>query len=320
MLIKEDFEIKNYTSFKIGGKIAKVYFPEKFEDMKNLPEKIAVIGNLSNTLVSSFGFSGAVFSTSKLDEIFTSPHPSPKLGEGAGVNELANFTPAGEVKHKTVIIAGAGVKGPKLAQTAAEYGLSGFEFMIGFPGSVGGEVFMNAGAHGQCIADVFKSAKIYDGENIKTLTKSEMEFSYRHSICQDKNYIVLEAEFELTPDNPEKIKQKMTENLEFRKAHQPSLVLPNCGSIFKNPENNSAGKLLDGCGVKDLQIGGAKVWENHANFIVNDGNATSTDVLQLMLEMQKRVNEKFGIELLPEIRYLGDNKDEVELCKKLRVL
>ena len=270
MLIKEGFEIKNYTSFKIGGKIAKVYFPENLDDMKNLPEKIVVIGNLSNTLVSSFGFSGAVFSTSKLDEIRIE---AKQLRSEADKNDIT----------KNIVIAGAGVKGPKLAQTAAEYGLSGFEFMIGFPGSVGGEVFMNAGAHGQEISNCLKSAKIYDGENIKTLTKSEMEFSYRHSICQDKNYIVLEAEFELTPDNPEKIKQRMTENLEFRKAHQPSLVLPNCGSIFKNPENNSAGKLLDECGVKDLQIGGAKVWENHANFIVNDGNATSTDFLQLML-------------------------------------
>lgn len=292
MLTEDDFDIKNHTSFKIGGKISKIYFPESLDDIKDLPSKSVVIGNLSNTLVSSYGYSGEVFSTSKLDEI--------KL-DGAKV------------------IAGAGVKGPKLAQTVAEYGLSGLEFMIGFPGSVGGEVYMNAGANGQQISDTFLSAKVFDGNSIITLTKDKMDFSYRHSICQDKRYIVLEAEFELTQKNPDEIKRKMVENLEFRKMHQPSLALPNCGSVFKNPENNSAGKLLDECGVKELQIGGAKVWENHANFIINTGGATSTDVLKLMLEMKQRVKEKFGIELVPEIKFLGDNEDEVKLCEQLKI-
>ena len=364
MLIKEDFEIKNYTSFKIGGKIKKVYFPETIEEfaqiLKDEPN-IFVGGNWSNTLVSSYGYAYSVVSTSKLDKIEeqmadsrsallcrqedlmsgwqsrptdTKNLEDRKVGrlEGKLVNEnslsellqypqpdtvLSPYRPI--ALSPTIITASAGVKGPKLSQTVAEYGLSGLEFMIGFPGSVGGEVFMNAGAHGQSISDVLKSAKVFDGEKIITLTKDEMEFSYRHSICQDKNYIVLEAEFELTPDNPDKIKQKMAENLEFRKNHQPSLSLPNCGSIFRNPENNSAGKLLDECGVKGLQIGGAKVWQNHANFIVNTGNATSTDVLQLMLEMQNRVKEKFNIELIPEIKFLGNNKNEVELCEKLKI-
>lgn len=302
MLIKEDFEIKNHTSFKIGGKIAKIYFPETIDEfaqiLQNEPN-IFVGGNWSNTLVSSYGYLGKVFSTSNLDYITTS----------------FNFNSS--YPKKEYIVAGTGVKGPKLAQTVAEYGLSGLEFMIGFPGSVGGEVFMNAGAHGQSISDVLVSAKVFDGNSIITLTKEEMDFSYRHSICQDKKYIVLEAEFELTPKNPEEVKQKMAENLEFRKTHQPSLTLPNCGSIFKNPENNSAGKLLDECGVKGLQIGGAKVWENHANFIVNTGNATSTDVLKLMLEMKQRVKEKFNISLKPEICYLGDNEEEDLLCQML---
>jgi UDP-N-acetylmuramate dehydrogenase len=100
----------------------------------------------------------------------------------------------------------------------------------------------------------------------------------------------------------------MNENLNFRKAHQPSLALPNCGSIFRNPKNNSAGKLLDECDVKGLKVGGVKVWENHANFIVNYDNGTSQNVLDLMREMKKRVKEKFDIELVPEIRYLGKDK------------
>lgn len=349
MLIKEDFEI--HTSFKIGGKIKKVYFPEtigEFAQILKDEPNIFVGGNWSNTLLSSYGYNGSVISTSKLKKIegksishceektkFSTWQSIKKLDcfanarndDNDGFSEISqdqqpdtDLSPYRPIAlSPNIITVSAGVKGPKLAQTVAEYGLSGLEFMIGFPGSVGGEVFMNAGAHGQCVSDVFKSAKVYDGEKIRTLTKDEMDFSYRHSICQDKNYIVLEAEFELTPENPDKIKQKMAEYLEFRKNHQPSLALPNCGSIFKNPENNSAGKLLDECGVKGLQIGGAKVWENHANFIVNTGNATSTDVLQLMSEMQKRVKEKFNIELIPEIKFLGNNKYEVELCEQLRI-
>jgi len=292
LLIKNDFDIKIYTSFKIGGKIKEIYFPESLDDLKDLPTASVVVGNLSNTLVSSYGVDFPVFSTSKLDKITI---------------------------DGTKVIAGAGVKGPKLAQTVAEYGLSGLEFMIGFPGSVGGEVYMNAGAHGQSVSDVFKSAIVKGEEkDFITLSKEDMNFSYRHSICQDKRYIVLQAEFELLKKDVEEIKKQMSENLEFRKAHQPSLSLPNCGSVFKNPEGESAGRLLDSCGVKELKIGGAKVWENHANFIVNDGNATSTDVLKLMCEMKKRVKEKFNITLMPEICFLGHkNKEEEKLCQIL---
>ena len=292
LLIKNDFDIKNYTSFKIGGKIKEIYFPESLDDLKDLPTASVVVGNLSNTLVSSYGVDFPVFSTSKLDKITI---------------------------DGTKVIAGAGVKGPKLAQTVAEYGLSGLEFMIGFPGSVGGEVYMNAGAHGQAVSDVLKSAIVKGEEkDFITLNKEDMNFSYRHSICKDKRYIVLQAEFELLKRDVEEIKKQMNENLEFRKAHQPSLSLPNCGSVFKNPEGESAGRLLDSCGVKELKIGGAKVWENHANFIVNDGNATSTDVLKLMCEMKKRVKEKFNITLIPEICFLGHkNKEEEKLCQIL---
>ena len=282
LLIKENFDIKNLTSFKIGGKVLKIYFPETIEEFEKIlkQEPLAfVAGNLSNTLVSSQGYEGIVISTTKLDYI--------RISDSA-------------------ITAGVGVKGPKLSQFALEHSLSGMEFMIGFPGSVGGEVYMNAGAHGQCISDIFKSAKIFDGKNVITL--KDMDFGYRTSICQKNNYVVLEAEFELKKSDKSQIKSKMDENLEFRKTHQPLLTLPNCGSIFKNPENNSAGKLLDECKVKGLKIGGAKVWENHANFIINEDNATSDDVLKLMSEMQNRVLEKFNIKLKPEIRFLGSEE------------
>ena len=283
LLVKENFEIKKLTFLKIGGKIAKIYFPENIEEfmqvLQNEPQA-KVIGNLSNTLISSDGYNGTVISTSK----------------------LANVT----VKNN-IITAEAGVKGPKLSQIAENNNLSGMEFMIGFPGSIGGEVYMNAGAHGQEISDIFLSAKVYDGEKFITLNKSEMKFAYRKSVCQMKNYIVLDATFELKSDA--NISERMKENLNFRQTHQPSLALPNCGSIFKNPENNSAGKLLDECKVKNLQYGGAKVWENHANFIINFDDASSQDVLNLMIEMQKRVKEKFDIKLKPEIKYLGGESE-----------
>ncbi len=292
---KENFDIKNLTSFKIGGKIARAYFPENIEEfiqaMKKEPQAF-IAGNLSNVLVSSDGYDGAVILTKKLDNI---------IFDGNKVR------------------AGAGVRGTKLSKLALANNLSGLEFMIAFPGSVGGEVFMNAGAHGQMIADVLKSVKVYCPEKgVITLSNSDMEFSYRTSICQRKTYSVLEAEFELTEKSADEIQTKMDENLSFRLNKQPSLTLPNCGSTFRNPEGNSAGRLLDEAGMKGFVSGGVHVWENHANFIINDGEGTSLDVLTIMYEMYKRVKEKFKIELMPEVRFLGgENKKEVELCKIL---
>ena len=297
-VLEYDYDIKSMTSFKIGGKIARMYFPESVEEFVEIKEKepeAFVAGNFSNILVSSDGYDGAVICTKKIDGI--------KFDDNT-------------------VFAGAGVRGTKLSKLALENGLSGLEFMIAFPGSVGGEVFMNAGAHGQMVADVLKSARVYSPERgVISLTNQDMQFSYRTSICQKMPYSVLEAEFALQPCAKDKIQEKMDENLSFRQNKQPSLTLPNCGSTFRNPDGDSAGRLLDAAGVKGLKIGGAHVWENHANFIINDGNATSLDILELMYEMYSRVKEKFNVELKPEVRYLGGkNEKEVELCKKLNLL
>lgn len=295
LLVEKDFDIKKLTSFKIGGKISEVYFPETVDEfveaIKKFPDAF-VAGNLSNTLVSSDGYDGRVIITSKIN----------------------NITSCGEL-----VKAGAGVRGQKLSQYVCEKGLSGLEFMIGFPGSVGGEVFMNASAKGQCISDCIKSIKVFCADKgVIILSKDEMKFGYRTSLCHQKKVIILEVEFELERKPKEFIKSKMDENLSFRNSCQPLLNYPNCGSIFKNPDNYSAGKLLDECGFKGKRCGGVKVWDNHANFIINDENGTSKDVLALMNEMKTEVKEKFGIELEPEIIYLG-RKDEVELCGKLKV-
>ena len=239
IISENNFDIKNLTSFKIGGKIKKVFFPKninEFEQVLNEYKNIKVFGNLSNTLISSDGYDREIILTTKMNSI--------KI-------------------DGTKVIADAGVKGPKLSQIVCEAGLSGFEFMIGFPGSVGGEVCMNASANSQAISDKLVSVTCYSPDSgIVKFSKSEMEFNYRTSRCQKENLIVLQAEFELESAQQSDIQAKLNENLVFRKAHQPSLALPNCGSIFKNPQGDSAGRLLDSIGAKELTSGGVKVWEN----------------------------------------------------------
>ena len=295
--VKNNFNAKNLTSFKVSGLIKNAYFPNNTDELSNLLYELknpVVLGNCSNILISSYGYDGDIIFTTNCKNI--------------DINE-------------NKIIAECGVKGPMAAKLAYENGLSGFEFMIGFPGSIGGEIYMNASAKEQAISDTLIFAKIFDNKNKKilTLTKEELKFSYRHSICQDKNYTVISATFELNKEAKEKIKNKMDFNLEFRRQHQPSLALPNCGSVFKNPKDKSAGMLLDNIQAKMLTYGGAKVWENHANFIINYANATSEDILNLMLLMYNRVKEKYSIKLSPELIYIGNqSQKEAEIWKILQ--
>lgn len=289
MIIKEDFEIKNLTTYKIGGKVKTVYFPEtqaEFIDLLKEHKDALVLGNCSNILFSSNGYDGEVIVTTEL-----------KLFEIRG----------------THVFASCGVKGPLLAQKTAEAGLSGFEFMIGFPGSIGGEVCMNAGAHGQSISDNLVQCCLYDKETKEVVykKKDELEFSYRNSLLKNERYILLHAEFELKKGTKDEIDALINRNLEFRKNIQPSLAYPNAGSVFKNPDNDSAGRLLDKAGVKTFDLPRARVWQNHANFIVNKGDATSEDILTLMVMMYNAVKNVYTIELKPEIIFLG-NKTEKE--------
>lgn len=292
---EKDFDIKRLTTFKIGGKIKEVFFPQNLEEFEQILKEnkdIKVFGNLSNTLISSDGYDGKIVLTTKMNNI--------KIDE-------------------TRVVADAGVKGPKLSQEVYKNGLSGLEFMIGFPGSIGGEVCMNASANKQAISDTLTSVTCYSKDKgLVKFSKDEMEFAYRTSRCQCEDLIVLQAEFVLSKKNKDEIQSQMESNLEFRKAHQPSLSLPNCGSIFKNPQGDSAGRLLETIGAKELTVGGVKVWENHANFIVNTNSGTSLDVITLMHTMYKKVKEKYNIELEPEIRFLGGNNEkENELCNIL---
>ena len=295
--VKENFDAKNLTSFKVSGSIERAYFPTSIDELTDLLttlENPLVVGNCSNLLISSDGFKGDIIFTTK----------------------CSNITFNGNK-----VYAECGLKGPMASKLALENNLSGFEFMIGFPGSIGGEVYMNASAKEQAISDHLTSARVFDLDTKKvlTLSKEQLEFGYRSSICQRKNYVLLSAEFELESKSHDKIKERMDLNLSFRKNHQPSLALPNCGSVFRNPEGNSAGRLLDSIGAKELSVGGAKVWENHANFIINYNNATSTDILNLMLLMYNKVNETYSIKLEPELVYIGNkSKKEAEIWKILK--
>jgi len=293
---KENFDITNMTTFKVGGIVKEVYFPKNQKEFVYLLQTVKnplVLGNCSNVIFSSLGYEGVVICTNKMEFI--------------------------EVRG-THIIAECGAKGPMVSQIAYNSSLSGFEFMIGFPGSIGGNVFMNAGAHGQNVSDTFVKACLFDlkTKEVVYMDKPEMKFGYRTSALQDGRYILLSAEFELKRANQIDIKSLMDRNLEFRKNIQPSLATPNAGSVFKNPENDSAGRLLDKAGVKDLVSDNVKVWEKHANFIINTGNATSENILEMIYKMYSLVKETYTIELEPEIRFIGKkNKREEEICRQI---
>lgn len=297
----KDFQLTNFNTLKIKSTAKYFYMPDNegelislFKKYKNNPP--IVIGNGSNILFSSNGVEPPVIFTGRISSV---------------------------IVFNNTIEAGCGVKVQALSKLALEKKLKGFEFLIGIPASLGGACYMNAGAHGNSISDNLVSAKVYDVENNKILNfkREDMDFSYRHSILKEKPYILLSAKFKLEKGEQEDIKSKMDENIIFRKNRQPNLSIPNAGSVFKNPENCelSAGALIDKCGLRGFRIGDVEVWENHCNFLVNKGNATSVDYTNVVFEIYSKVKEKFNVELTPEIIYIGKmTKEEKEKWKILK--
>ncbi|WP_459499770.1 UDP-N-acetylmuramate dehydrogenase [Bacillus sp. C1] len=285
--VLENEPLARYTTIKIGGPADILIVPSSVagvEKTLNLVKKYntkwTAIGRGSNLLISDKGIEGVVI----------------LLGEG--LDHL-------EVEGTTVRV-GGGYPLIKLSTLLSRQGLAGLEFASGIPGSVGGAVYMNAGAHKSDMSEILVRARImFEDGTMKWLTKEEMEFSYRTSVLQEKRSgIVVEAELQLKAGNREKIVNIMQQNKEYRRETQP-WNHPCAGSIFRNPRPSFAGNLVEKTGLRGYQIGGAKISEMHGNFIVNVGSASAQDVLDLIAFVKKTIKEKFDVDMHTEIEIIG---------------
>lgn len=279
-----DEPMKKHTSFKIGGKADILFLPKnKLDILKTInfcrdnKIKYFVMGNGTNLLISDQGFRGVIIKLNK------------------------NLSKIKLDLDKKEIYAEAGVLISYLAKIALKNNLSGLEFASGIPGSLGGAICMNAGAYGSEIKDIFVSAEILYKNEIKSFF--DLKFGYRKSLI-DKDYVVLSGKIKLKSGNYDEIRKKMEEYRLKRKNSQP-LNFFNAGSIFKRPKNNFAGKLIMDAGLAGYKIGDACIYEKHCGFIINLGNATAKNVLDLICYIKKVVYEKFGIMLEEEIKFVG---------------
>ena len=273
-----------HTSFRIGGGAEVMAFPKQPEELAELLKlsalldcKCAILGAGTNVLAPDAGLSGLVICLKDCLD---------------GMQKLSD----------TRIRVMAGVTMSRAAVFAANLGMSGLEFAHGIPGSIGGGVYMNAGAYGGEICQVCHRVQVMDRQgNTRWLSREEMAFSYRHSVLEETGDIVICAEFTLTPAEPEAIKARMKELIGKRSASQP-LDLPSAGSAFKRPVGGYAAALIDAAGLKGFRVGNAAISEKHAGFAVNLGGATADDVKALLKTVSDRVFEQSGIRLEPEIR------------------
>ena len=284
--VRENISLKNYNTFKIGGK-TRYFFAAKNKDKlvsailvaKKLKLPFFILGNGSNLLVSDKGFKGLVV----------------KIKSGMWKVEGS----------KTY--AEAGVFLTQLLTLALKNNLTGLEWAIGIPGTLGGAIYGNAGAFGKSMSNIVKEVEVYDTNNrkIKILKNKDCKFGYRQSIFKNnKNLIIISAKLRLKKGNKEKIKQKMRAYSNHRVRTQP-LKFPSIGSIFKNPKGLFAAELIEKCGLKGKRTGNVQVSEKHSNFIINLGKGKARDVLKLINLIKKRVKEKFEVNLEEEIIYLG---------------
>ena len=282
----KNYKLSELSSFHIGGSAALVVFPKLQEELITVVSKakkenlrFEIIGNGSNILFSSKGYDGIIISTKKMSFC--------DVCDG-------------------YINASCGNKLSGISKLAKDNSLSGMEFCFGIPGTLGGAVAMNAGAYGQQISDVLVSSVAYDVKKneIVELCGAEHDFSYRHSMYSDnKDLVCLSAKLRLIPASKDDIELRMKQNAESRKNTQP-LDMPSCGSYFKRPDGFFAAKLIDDCGLKGFSVGGAQVSSKHAGFIVNTGDATSGDVLELAEVIKATVMDRFGVALENEVKYI----------------
>ena len=289
--IRENEPLSKHSSFKIGGAARLAAFPKFNEELvdlikaaKNNHIKYIVVGNGSNLLFDDNGYDGIVIFTKHLSDtefLHRGDSTYIKIGCGRNLTELA-----GDVGKK--------------------HSLTGLEFAFGIPGTVGGAVYMNAGAYGGQMSDVVKETEYFDSTDgkIKILHEDEHQFAYRHSLfCDHPEYVILSTTLELKEGNFEDILAAMNKNMTARREKQP-LEYPNAGSTFKRPEGYFAGKLIEDSGLKGYTVGGAQISEKHAGFTINVGGATCADVLAVIAHTKKTVKENYGVDLECEIIYV----------------
>lgn len=286
--ILKNQSLSKYTFTKTGGPADLLAFPKsidevqellQFANAKDLP--ITVLGNASNLIIKDGGIRGLVIMLTNMNNIKA---------------------------YDNLIIADAGSAYIDVTIAAQRNGLSGAEFAAGIPGSVGGAIFMNAGAYGGETNQIADSIVALTPNNeIKKIKHDELDFGYRHSSIQDNNDIVLQATFKLTHADKHDIQLKMDHFNSLRASKQP-LELPSCGSVFKRPKGHFAGKLIHDSGLQGYQSGGAQVSTKHAGFIVNVGNASATDYLNVIHHVQNIVYDKQGVKLETEVRIIGEDK------------
>jgi UDP-N-acetylmuramate dehydrogenase len=290
--VETSFPLSRLTTYRLGGPAAVYFEPSSIDDVRSLAEivrmspgtelPVLVLGRGSNLVISDEGWPGIVM----------------RLGPAfASISAPEDGSPG--------LVAGAATPMPQLANWAARRGLAGLEFAIAIPGSVGGAVRMNAGAHGRETADSLESARIFDLDSLSVDEKkpSDLDYSYRHSNLTER-HVVLEARFQLSREDPETVRDRMEGYRKHRAETQPGAV-QNAGSVFKNPPGDHAGRLVEAAGLKGFRIRGASVSDLHANFFIADEGARAQDVYDLVNAVRAKVKDRFGVELTPEIRFLG---------------
>ncbi len=287
--IEPDVSLAPLTSLRVGG-MAQWYVapnnPEQLQETlqwaqtETLP--ITFLGAGSNLLISDRGLEGLVISTRNLRQLH--------------INEAA-----------ATLTATAGMPLPTVAWKAAKRGWKGLEWAVGIPGTIGGAIVMNAGAHSACIADFMISVLILNNQGtIERLTPADLNFHYRTSNLQNQPRWVMEATFQLTPGySREEMMRQTRTNLNKRRSTQP-YDKPSCGSVFRNPKEKAAGWLIEQTGLKGFQVGDAQVAHRHANFILNQGQATAQDIYHLIQYVQEKVEQQWSILLQPEVKLLGE--------------
>ena len=276
-----DKYFKDLTTLKMGGHIKHFVMPNSVDDLrqiinylKNNAIVFKVIGNGSNLICGESEFNGVVISLKKLNSY-----------------EISNDE----------VYAEAGVMAPALANILAKQGLSCLEFASGIPGSIGGLIYMNAGAYKGAIADIVKEVLVLKDDELVWMKNDECNFSYRHSIFHDHpRWVVVAGKFKLVKKSSEVIEELMADRLQRRKQTQP-LDKPSAGSCFRNPDNGFAWKLIDGIGYRGVCKNGVCVSEKHSNFIVNNGDGTAEDYLSIAYEIIDKVKDKYGVKLVMEV-------------------